>query len=147
VRVFQLTIYNNGIIVDSRAGTDTSKKVLNEGLQWAADVFGLAYREGMVRRWRYVSNLTVTSNVPLLITNPAVSNLCNAAGKQVSEIIGEEIGFSPTRSTKDFERHPKNMPLAGFDIQRRADRPFSEKQVLFGSAIANGRAFPSATAI
>ncbi len=128
VSVFQLTIYNNAILLDTRAGTDESKKILLEGLQWAADKFGLNYKNGMIRRWRYVSDLTVTTEVPLLVTNPALSNLGDAVGKHVSEILGEPLVFSPIRSTVDFERHLRPLAMAAFDIQRRADTPFSENK-------------------
>ena len=128
VPVSQLTIYNNAILLDTRAGTNESKRVMLEGLQWATDKFGLNYKHGMIRRWRYVSDLTVTSETPLLVTNPALSNMCEAVGKHISEIIGEPLVFSPTRSTADFDRHLRPLAMAGFDIQRRADTPFSENK-------------------
>jgi hypothetical protein len=128
VSVFQLTLYNNAILLDTRAGTDESKRVLLEGLLWAANKFGLNYKEGMIRRWRYLSDLTVTTEVPLLVTHPALTNMCDAIGKHVSEILGEPLVFSPIRSTVDFDRHPRNVAMAAFDIQRRADTPFSENK-------------------
>lgn len=128
VSVSQLTIYNNAILLDTRAGTNESKRILLEGLQWAAEKFGLSYHQGMIRRWRYISDLTVTSEVSLLVTNPALTNLCDAMGEHISEIIGEPYAFSPVRSTFDFDRHPRTVAMAAFDIQRRADTPFSENK-------------------
>jgi hypothetical protein len=126
--VLDFTVYNNALVMDTRAGTHESQRVVTEALEWAVKEFGIQYHAGMIKRWRYVSDLTVISEVPLLFANPAQANLSSAVGKEVSKILGETLTFHPTRSSIDFERHPKNMPMAPFDIQRRAETPFSENK-------------------
>jgi hypothetical protein len=126
--ILKLTIWNNALVIDTRCSTEETKEILTNALQWAADNFALDYKEGMIKRWRYVTDLIVISEAPLLAVNPAATRLFDSVGKRVSEIIGEPFTYHPSRIVGDFERHPRNVPLAAMDIQRRADTPFSENK-------------------
>ncbi len=126
--IFKLTILNNGLLIDTRCDTEQTKALVKGALQWAADNFGVAYRDGMIKRWLYVSDLSVTSEAPLVAPNAAAMRLFETAGRHVREIIGKDLAYQPIRLVGDFDRHPMNIPLAAFDIQRRADTPFAENR-------------------
>src|ERR1700683_1618042 len=58
IAVDNLTLFNNGIQVDTHTGTAESKRIIEETLEWAKETFGFSYRPSLQIRWAYVSNIT-----------------------------------------------------------------------------------------
>ena len=128
VSVDKVTIFRGAIAVDTSASTDESGKILDVALTWAAENFGITYRTGMIKRWKYVSDLTFYSRAPLLGPSNALSNLKGSVSQAVSEIFGEPIQYEPSRLDLDFDKFQRPLPTASFSIQRRGEIPFSDNK-------------------
>jgi hypothetical protein len=130
VNVEKLTIYNNGILLDTRVSTAISEGILAEALHWAKQ-FGLTYRPDMIKRWGYVSQLTFYSDVPLLGPGPeaAITKLTSRVSEKVAQRVPDaNLNYKPIRLDLDFDRSQIQFPLAPFTIQRRTIAPFSENK-------------------
>ena len=129
ITVDKLTIYQNGILIDTRSSTADSERILHEALLWAASEFGITYRSAMIKRKAYVSNLTFYSEAPLLATiNPTLSTLSDGVGRAVSEILGGDFKYEPVGISVHYDQFLKQIPVAPFTIQRRIQTPFSENK-------------------
>lgn len=124
--IWKLTIYNNGILIDTRSNTDLSQAIIEEALQWAKGKFGLTYNPGMISRFAYVSNLTFYSEVNLAMLHPAVKKLADRITSAVSEIHKETIDYQPTSLILQHDQLKRKSPIAGFTITPRVDTPLSE---------------------
>lgn len=129
VTVDKLTIYRDGILIDTRSSTTDSERIFNEVLVWAASEFGVVYRPEMIKRKAYVSGLTFYSQIPLLAAlNPALAALSDRISKAVSEIFHVDFQYEPTVITTHYDVSLKQIPVAAFTIQRRLQIPFSENK-------------------
>lgn len=124
--VEKLTIYNSGLLLETRVSTIESERILEECLLWTKDQFGISYNRGDIKSTRYVSDLTFNSQVPLLEAYAPATKLASAVSEHVSRILNKTIPYYGIRLDVDIERHPLNMPIAPFSIQRRGDTPMSE---------------------
>jgi hypothetical protein len=122
-----LILFNNGIQLDTPIGTDVSKKVLEELLEWAKEKFGLLYTPMLIKRWAFVSNLTFFSDVAILST-PPLDNLADRTNHALSEILGEPITYTPTIQTIGHDPLRMKYARAPLTIQRRLDVPYTENK-------------------
>ncbi len=128
VNVEKLTVYNNGILLDTRVSTAISEGILAEALAWAKQL-GLTYRPDMIKRWGYLSNFTFYSDVPLLGPEAAITTLARRVSEKVAQRATDaNLNYKPTRLDLDFDRSQINFPIAPFTIQRRTIVPFSENK-------------------
>lgn len=122
----KLTIYTNGILVDTRTDTAASKRIIDEALQWARSKFGLHYDAGMIQRFGYVSQLTFYSEAKLDTLHPALRKLAERISSAVSEIQNERFHYQTTSIAIQHDPSLRKYQIAGFTIQPRAETRFSE---------------------
>jgi len=128
VNVEKLTIYTNGILLDTRVSTAISEGVLAEALDWAKQ-FGIKYEAGMIKRRGYLSSFTFHSDVPLLGATQATSKLAQSVTQITQGRMNLNVMYEPSRLDFDFERTlTQQIPIAPLTIQRRATTPFSENK-------------------
>jgi hypothetical protein len=120
-------VYNNGVQVETHAGTEESKRILEELLVWSRDKFGIAYQSASVRRWAYVSGVTFRSDVPLLVTGP-IERLARGITTEISRVLGEETVYQPTGFNVGHDLLLRKYPRAAFTLQRRAEVPLSDNK-------------------
>jgi len=123
----RLIVYNNGLQVETHAGTAESKRILEELLGWARDKFGIAYAPDTVREWGYVSNLTFRSDVPLLMTGP-IERLTRAISAEVAKIFPHETVYQPTGFSIGHDALLRKYSRASFTLQRRAEVPLTDNK-------------------
>jgi hypothetical protein len=129
VTVDKLTLYQDGILVDTCSSTADSERILHEALLWAASEFGVTYRPEMIKRKAYVSDLTFYSEARFLtILNPALSALADRVGRALSEILNDDFKYEPSGFTAHYDQSLKQIPIAPFTVQRRLQTPFSENK-------------------
>lgn len=129
VTVDKLTLYQDGILIDTHSSTADSERILHEALSWAASEFGVTYRPEMIKRKAYVSGLTFYSEAPILAAlNPTLSALSDRISRAVSEIFRNDFRYEPTGITAHYDLSLKQIPVAAFTIQRRLQTPFSENK-------------------
>lgn len=123
----KLIVYNNGVQIETRAGTTESKRILEEILGWAREKFGIVYGPQTVREWAYVSNLTFCSDVPLLMTGP-IERLARGITAEMSKILGQETVYQPTGFNVGHDQLLRKYSRAFFNIQRRAEVPLTSNK-------------------
>src|ERR1035441_4633206 len=103
INVEKLTIYNNGILLDTRASTSISEQVLSEALEWAKE-FGIVYQPQMIKRKGFLSSFSFYSDVPLLGQTAALTKLSQSLSGIIQERTGLNFTHQPTRLDFDFDR-------------------------------------------
>jgi len=122
----KFTIYNTGILVDTRVNTLVSKQLIDEALQWARAKFGLHYDPGMIRRMGYVSQVTFHSEIRLDTLHVALSNLAQRVTSAVSEIQGQKVQYQTTTIGIQHDVLLRKYPIAAFTIQPRVETSLSD---------------------
>jgi len=122
----KLTIYNNGILLDTRTDTGVSKEIIGEMLDWGKATFGLRYKPEMVTRYGYVSQVTFYSEGLLRALNPALNKLAADLSATVSQIQKEQIDYQVTALVFQHDLLKRKTALAGFTIIPRIETPLSE---------------------
>lgn len=126
VTIDALILFNNGIQLDTHAGTTESRRILEEMLEWSQKL-GLSYTPGVTKRWAYVSALTFFSDVSILST-PPLDKLAERTSRALSEILGEGIVYQPAGQMVGHDPLVMKYGRASLTIQRRLDVPFADNK-------------------
>jgi len=125
----RLFIYSGAIAVDTRSSTDDAEQFLDESLTWASETLGLHYRDGMIKRKGYVSQLTFYSETaPLRAISNSVSKLADRVSDAINNITGEKISYELSNLWIHSDQTTRKLSPAPFTIQRRLDIPFTENK-------------------
>jgi hypothetical protein len=124
----KFTIFNSLLTIETRAGTDESKRILEEILEWGAGKFKLNYAPGSIKHFAYVSAVSFHSEAPLLSPTAAISNLAEKTSRAVSEIWGEPIQYYGLNIGVGHDPLARKYGMASFYITRRAEAKFSENK-------------------
>lgn len=129
VTIEKVTIFSNGLLLDTRVSTSESERVLREALSWSVSAFELTFDPNMIKRKAYVSNLTFYTEVPILgRSGSPVSKLAQRANDAIAQIIGDKTPWQPTILTLNSDQFPRKPINAPFTIQRRGETAFSENK-------------------
>jgi hypothetical protein len=126
VNVPKLVIYNNGFLVDTQSSTTDSEYILMASLEWAKKEFGIAFAPEMIYRRRFLSDLVISTDAPILEASKPVQNLRNNLAEAMGQVLDEKIRYGVIRIDVDFERFQRQAPIAPLTIQRRNDYAFSD---------------------
>jgi len=121
-------IWNTLLVLETRSSTTDSKEILEEILHWGTKKFGITYREGMIKHYGYVSDLTFYSDVPLLSLNPAVAKLATKASQKLTDVWREPIEYEGLTFALGHDPTARKYAIAPFSIARRAEAKFSENK-------------------
>lgn len=127
VIVDNLTLFNNGIQVDTHTGTAESKRIIEETLQWATEKLGFSYKPGFHIRWAYVSNLTFFTDVQVLST-PPLDNLAARVSDAMAKVVENPIAYVPIAQYVGHDPLTVKYGRASFSINRRLEVPFSDNK-------------------
>lgn len=121
---FDLTIYIDGLMVDTRSSTDDSDTIINELLNWVSTEVDLVPYQDVLRAKLYLSELYVQTNKSLNSLNPKLTGLAKHLN---SLIVGHEhhpIAFET--SGLSFWTDPAiGNPPGPFRFERVIDAPFN----------------------
>jgi hypothetical protein len=129
VVIQKFTIFQTLLAIETRSGTNDSKRILEEMLLWGAAKFGLNYTPNSIKRFAYISDLTFHSEVPLL--NAACQPLIDLAAKTsiaLSEIWQEPVQFHPANLAVGHDPLARRYGIAPFTITHRAEAKYSENK-------------------
>lgn len=124
IPVEKMTIYSNGIMMDTRKGTDTSLRVMHEIFDWAVVEFGLVVPEYGLQKIRFLNRFTFFSEALVSLGGSPVSNLAQSLSQHVAEITGQPRRYETIRLDLDFDRSEQQVPIAPLTIQRRITSSF-----------------------
>lgn len=128
INVPQLTIFNNGFLIDTEVGTAESEHILMSTLEWAKEEIGITFSPEMIYRRRYLSDLLFHTDTPILQGFRPIENLRNKLTDLGQTVLGERMNYNTIRLDMDFERYQRQAPIAALTIQRRTDFAFSDNQ-------------------
>jgi hypothetical protein len=129
INVTKMTIYFNGILLETQSSTDDSKRIIDEALRWATERFGLRYEPDMITHWKFLNAFSFTTDAPILEAHTAVTKLANGISRAMGDVI-EDLSYRPIRLDIDVDRFNKQMSIAYFTIQRKVDASFLANRYL-----------------
>lgn len=122
----ELTIYADGVKIDTRSSTEDGQQILTDTLEWLKKEVGIAYTPGMIPRWGLLSQLVVRSEIDLNRMHPAFSQLALSLSELVTDRVGEQFKFRTSGLTVDYPKLTGERNIASFTIERRVSTPDSE---------------------
>lgn len=128
IPIQMMTIYNNGIMMDTRKGTDASLRVVKEFFDWAVIEFGLAVPEYGIQKTRFLSRFTFFSEALAALGGHPIQRLAESLSQRVGEITGQTRRYETIRIDLDFDRSELKVPIAPLTIQRRITSPFEQNK-------------------
>lgn len=125
-----LSIYEDGIIADTRASTDESDNFLADALTWASDEFGLPSHVDLGVERIYSSELMIDIDLTTKVFNKQFSTFTESLRRGISnnpgtpmELVALSFGPDPAKTQR----------AAPFRVERLANTPF-EKREYYSSA-------------
>jgi hypothetical protein len=135
IAIERLTLFNNGLVVDTRSSTADSEAIIEEGLQWMADTFGLVFRPDMIARKQYLSELVVRCAKPLDGLNPKLRPFAEKLSKAVSKIANQPLEFQTSNIAIGFDTLSTKLTFSPFRVERLIDVPFAENKFYAGAPL------------
>lgn len=123
----EFSIYNDGLVADTRSSTKDADQFLNDMLTSAANTLNLAYNSSMIRKVLYLSQVDIRLEREFNFLNPQLQGF---AGKISSLLDRIPFDFSGVA----FSVHP-NPPwqYSPFRIERKVNTPWQDNRY-FSSA-------------
>lgn len=127
IEIIRLTLYGEGIVIDTRSSTDDSERVLEDMLAWGGTFPGFVRPPSNRRKW-YSSELVFSSPLNLDVLHPALK----LVGDRLSAVLAHDPRrLSPYETTGviwNFEDSHLKVPPGSFRVERRAGVPFSDQK-------------------
>lgn len=126
----KLTLFSNGIVVDTRSSTDAAEAVAADIMSAAKDLLG---SKVVVERRYVVSQVTFRSNMKLATINAVLDEICSEVERYLSANLRQQFVAEPTAILINTDTTQTQFSPAKFTIERRAEAPFFEN-IYFSSA-------------
>jgi hypothetical protein len=124
IEIVNLTIHNDGIVVDTVSSTQEADRFAGELLESATKTFGLAYEPSMVHRRLYISTLIVKLDVDFHLVHPGLAAF---AEKRIPEVLGNESTPLFQFAGIQFWSDPNDGGVhKTFSLMPQAGKPLSE---------------------
>jgi hypothetical protein len=125
ISIASLTIYTDGIVIDTTSSTEDGDRFADDLLHSAASEFKLAYDGETVRRKLYLSELIVRSDIALESLNPALA----AFAKKLPSTFAGGTSLPFGVGSLAFWSEPNDGGVHRvFKIERQLGRAFSENR-------------------
>jgi hypothetical protein len=124
----KVMLLSSGMYLDTQINTAASEQLWYELMGWAAETFGVTFREEMVKRCAYVSNFTFYSDAPMLSVNPILDEVRRIATSEVERNFGRRLEYQPAAVSITYDRTSTKVGTAAFTVQRREGVPFDENK-------------------
>jgi hypothetical protein len=125
--VESLTIFNGLIFLETLSSTEHSRACLLEMLSWAGSELGLTYKSGMINRWAYISQVTFSTDFPLLSAlSPPLARLGKKTTEVIESLFEEGLTYEPAFVTVGHDPLARKHAIAGFTIQPRQNLQFGD---------------------
>jgi hypothetical protein len=135
VEIVALTIYDDGIVVDTASSTEDGDRFADDLLGSAAHEFKLVYDQETVRRRLYLSQLIVRSEMDLASLNPSLAAFAQKLPPSFDG--GPQLLFGV--GSLAFWSEPNDAGLhRAFKIERQLGRAFAEQR-FFSEALMKTR--------
>lgn len=126
--ISKLAIWNNILVMEARCNTTECKQMLHQIMRWAVEKFDLVFTPDMIRRYGYVSDLSVSSDVPLLAFSPVLEKVARRTAEALSEVWQEHVHYEPMDLKIGHDPLARKWGIAPFQISRKAEHRFTENK-------------------
>lgn len=123
INIDKLTLFANGIVVDTRSSTDDSERVIQDLLNLVRETFGATIRPN--RKW-FASQVIFRSSMKLPSLHPVLQPIADRVATSVSRDLDQTIAFEPVSIAMGLDASQTKLNPGLFTIERRTEVPFSE---------------------
>jgi hypothetical protein len=121
----RLSLYNDGIVVQSKVPTAKLDFFLNDLIQWSIDELGFKMTSTHRADSLYESTLTVQSEVDIIGFQLKLDNIRRILKSSLKKISNIDVDFLPVGITISPDLNKvSGLKPAGFRVARRADTDF-----------------------
>jgi len=124
----KLTIFNDGIVLETSSDTDDTDATLQQLLLWAKKEIGINYKPEMIRRKLFTSQLVVYSDMELDSVHPILKELATFVSSDVSKQFDQQLVYRTAGITIGPNTLTSKFPPTAFSIERRIDVPDSNNK-------------------
>jgi hypothetical protein len=126
----KLTLFSNGIVVDTRSSTENAESVANDLLEVSRELLG---SKAIVGRKHFVSQITFKSKMQMSRMNPILAEISQQIKLSLGSSMHQEYVVDIASVTVQVDETQAKIAPAKFTIARRADAAFFE-DIYFASA-------------
>jgi hypothetical protein len=134
--ILSLTVYNDGLVADTRSSTQDSDAFLEEMLTTISEPFKLQSFESVTRRNTYLSQLFISTDKSLEKINPKLNELARFLSDNVEGYKNLSYEFASlsfgTENAGTISPHP-------FIFERAVNTPFSENRYYSSASLATNK--------
>jgi hypothetical protein len=124
----KLTIFNDGVVLETSSDTDDTDATLHQLLMWAKKEIGINYEPEMIRRKLFTSNLVVYSDMQLDSLHPILKELAAFVSSDTSKQFNHQFVYRTAGITLGTNTLTSKFAPTVFSIERRIDVPDSENK-------------------
>ena len=121
INIDKMTLFGNGIVVDTRSSTDDCDAVIKDLLGFVKESFGATVQSA---RRMVLSNITFSSNMQLARLHPILGNIADKVAASVSRDYGQSLIIEPSLVAIGIDLSQLKLQPSAFTVERRADTPF-----------------------
>ena len=132
INIDKVTIYTNGIVIDTRSSTNDSVAVFTDIVDLAKVAFGSTIR---FQRRHFVSKIVFTSEMKLIKLHPALQKISDKLAASASADMKHTFVYEPTALMINLDPSQVKLAPSSFSIERRAEIPFSENTYFSGAPL------------
>jgi hypothetical protein len=123
IEITTLTLFNDGIVIDTPSSTEEADRFAGDLLQSASQEYALVFDPTLIRRKMYVSELVVRSDIDLERLNPKLTGF----SARVAELIPDGPKPQFSAAGLSFWSEPNDSGAHKiFSLERQAGKFFSE---------------------
>jgi hypothetical protein len=123
-----LVIYNGALYIDTFSSTIDSQKILTEMLEWGRDALGLSYKDGMIKKWAYISNIIFYTDFPILASFSKPLHKLAQKTSQVTEKLFGGLKYQPLSISIGHDPSVRKHGIASLVIQHRVNTLIAENK-------------------
>lgn len=128
ITVDKVVILENGIYLDTQKSTDASEQILRDTLHAASKELGIYFRDDMLNRRAFVSQIAFYSDELLFLIHPIFTKIAETISKEVEQNFGKALPYQPSVVSLLYDPTTTQLGPAPFSIQRRDRVPYGDNK-------------------
>ena len=124
----KLTIFNDGVVLDTSSDTDDTDATLQQLLMWAKKEIGINYEPEMIHRKLFTSQLVVYSDMQLDSLHPILKELAAFISSDASQQFNQQLVYRSAGIILNTNNLTSKFSPSVFSIERRIDVPDSDNK-------------------
>ena len=119
--IHKLTLFRDGIVIETSSTTEETDATLQALLQWAKESLGLHFEPQMIQRKGILSSVVVYLDVPLDNLNPILGKIGKLLSEQTTKAVNQLMNFRTQGISISTNALNSKFTPAVFSIERRTD--------------------------